>query len=234
MRLAIVIPFYNEEKNLIKVIREWNGFNMGKKYNSKVIFINDNSSDNSIEVIKKNINSKYEIITTNSIGAGNACYIGYQAAVNQNFDIILQIDSDGQCSYEYLEKFLINIEDDETDIVIGHRHIREDGITRLITSKALSYLIFLFYGFYINDANCPYRLIKKDILKKIIDEIESKNNYKEIYLKNILMTFISKKNNYRIKFNKIIFKKRYYGKSNYNYIKMIKIFTQFLIKTRFN
>ena len=55
MRLAIVIPFYNEEKNLIKVIQEWNGFNMGKKYNSKVIFINDNSSDNSIQVIKKTL-----------------------------------------------------------------------------------------------------------------------------------------------------------------------------------
>ena len=215
MKLAIVIPFYNEEENLIKVIEEWNNFNINKKYNSKVIFINDNSFDDSIKVIEKNINSKYEIITTNGIGAGNSCYIGYQAAVNQNFDIILQIDADGQCSYEYLDKFLTDIIDKEIDIVIGHRYKREDGIIRLLTSKILSYLIFLFFGFYINDANCPYRLIKKDVLKKIIDEIESKNNYKEIYLKNILITLISKKNNYRIKFNKIIFKKIYFENKDF-------------------
>ena len=67
MKIAIIIPFYNEEQNLHYFLKEWNNFLKSlrkKKYVLNFFFINDGSTDYSVEIIKKN-SDKYEYILPN-------------------------------------------------------------------------------------------------------------------------------------------------------------------------
>ena len=66
MRIAIIVPFYNEKDNLPFFINEWESYlNFNKKLRNKFffIFINDGSTDDSLKQIKNNIKSlKFKII----------------------------------------------------------------------------------------------------------------------------------------------------------------------------
>lgn len=228
MSLAIVIPFFNEERNLIKVIDEWEESLKKIDLQKKFFFINDGSTDNSINIIKNKTKSKFIIINTNRLGAGQACLIGYEQAIKEDYDLILQIDADGQCDPKFFEYFYNKVHNFSNKIIIGHRYKREDGFLRLLTSVLLSISIYIKTGIFVIDSNCPYRLIKKDTLKQFLEIINNNEKYKRIYLINVLMSVILKKNKIKISFIKIIFKKRYYGNSHFNYGKMFKLFKQLI------
>ena len=160
-KLAIIIPVFNEENNIEKLITDW--FKEISKYykkNFKFIIINDGSTDDTHKKLKK-IKSNFLIyINQKNIGHGNTCFKGYKLALKK-YDLIFQIDSDNQCDPKYFKYFIKSI--DHEDAVFGNRVTREDGILRIIFSKVLSIIIFLRTFVYIKDANVPYRMIKRKI-----------------------------------------------------------------------
>ena len=103
------------------------------------------------------------------------------------------------------------------DIVFGNRVQREDGYIRKIFSIILSILIFIRTFVYIKDSNVPYRMIKSQVLEKVINKIP-----KKIILKNVYLSYLIEKN-YSLKWININFKKREFGKSKYNLINMISM-----------
>jgi glycosyltransferase involved in cell wall biosynthesis len=208
--LAIVMPVYNEQDNIQKVLKMWlkkiKLFNF-KKFN--FIIINDGSTDLTLKNIKK-INSKhFVIINTKNNGHGSACLTGYKFAVKNDYEWIFQIDSDGQCNPKYFSLFIKKSE--EKPIIFGHRHKRNDGLMRLFFSKILTILIFFKTNLFIKDANVPYRLIKSNYLKKVIRKFPSK-----LILKNILISIRLKFFFNNIYFIPIVFDKRISGKTKYN------------------
>ena len=112
MKIAIIIPFYNEEQNLLHFLNEWNNLLKSfdkKKYKLNFFFINDGSTDNSVEIIRKNSDKlKFKIINKKNSGHGDTCKYGYDLITNKNYsyDYLLQIDSDNQCNPKYLINFL--------------------------------------------------------------------------------------------------------------------------------
>ena len=169
-KLAIIIPVYNEEKNIEKLIKDW-AKEISKHYKNefKMIVINDGSTDKTHEILK-NISKKLIIyINQKNMGHGNTCVKGYNYALKKNFDIIFQIDSDDQCDPKYFKLFLDKIS--SKDAVYGQRVTREDGLLRLVFSKVLSILIFLRTLVYIKDSNVPYRMIKSKVLRAVINQI---------------------------------------------------------------
>ena len=223
--LAIIIPVYNEEKNISKLLSDW--LRIVPKYhkkNYKFIIINDGSIDKTHNKIKK-IKSKYiYYIRQKNIGHGSTCIKGYKLAIKKNFDTILQIDSDDQCDPKYFKLFLKEIK--KNDIVFGYRMHREDGYFRKIFSHVLSLLIFLKTAVYIKDSNVPYRMIKKPVLEKVINNIP-----KKIILKNVYLSYLIKKN-YSIRWVNINFKKRKFGKSKYSLLNMIFMTVNLIINLK--
>ncbi len=216
MSLAIVIPVFNEEKNIKKLIKDWRSAvrkNYKKKY--KFIIVNDGSTDKTHQILKS-INKKNIVyILQKNSGHGNACLKGYKLALKKNFEIIMQIDSDNQCDPIYFEKFLNLIKDN--DAVFGNRVSREDGFLRIIFSRILSILIYLKTMILIKDPNVPYRAIKSKVLKSIIYKIP-----KKIDLKNCYLSYLLEKN-YKVEWIKINFRKRYYGETKYKFNHMGKL-----------
>ena len=98
--LYIIVPAYNEEENIKKVINEW--YPIIEKYNgankSRLVIINDGSKDNTYEIVKKECETKplIELLTKQNSGHGATILYGYNYALNNNADYIFQTDSDLQ------------------------------------------------------------------------------------------------------------------------------------------
>ena len=83
-RLGIVIPVYNEEDIIEKVIYDW--LTVAKKFNGFLIIINDGSTDNSIKILEKlkKINNRVLVINKKNSGHGPTVYMGYKIALKKS------------------------------------------------------------------------------------------------------------------------------------------------------
>lgn len=234
MKIAIIVPFYNEENNLTYFINEWEKFLNSKKKISSVFFfyfINDGSTDNSVNEIKKKIKKlNYKIIDKKNSGHGDTCRFAYNLIVNKKkFDYLLQIDSDNQCDPKYISKFYDLIKNKNYKFIFGFRKSREDGFLRVFISRILSLSILIKKNIYIKDLNTPYRLMNIKELKKILIKIDKNKKYRNISLFNCVLSYEIQKN-YQISWVDIKFRKRIFGSTKYNFLDMLKIYINLLIK----
>lgn len=206
-KLAIIIPIFNEEKNIYKVFTEWSKVvSRYYKYDYKFILINDGSTDNTHNVVKKIKKPYVFYINQKNIGHGNTCLKGYKIALQKKFDLIMQIDSDYQCDPKYFRNFLKHSNKEEA--VFGFRATREDGKLRKFFSFLLSLLIFFKTFTFVKDPNVPYRVLKSKVLESEIKKIPAK-----VLLKNVYLSYLIQKN-YKIKWININFRKRLLAKQN--------------------
>ena len=222
--LGIVIPVYNEENIIQKVLLEWNEYLIKKKIKYEFIVINDGSSDKTknklLEISKALKNIK--IIDKKNSGHGPSCIKGYNYCVeSKKFDWILQIDSDYQCNPIFFSDFLIY--SNEYDAIFGNRKIRYDGAFRTVCSYIIMISILLMKFKFIRDPNVPYRLMKTSILKKSLEDFPL-----SFYLSNIFISYKIIKI-CKIKWVDIMFRNRIFVSSERNKIKMLFRFLQLLM-----
>ncbi|MBI4170644.1 MAG: glycosyltransferase family 2 protein, partial [Candidatus Aenigmarchaeota archaeon] len=111
MKVAIVMPAYNEEKTIGSAVK-------GCKRYGTVIVINDASKDKTAEVAK---NAGATVITHKiNRGLGGALRTGFDAALKTGADVIITIDADGQHLPEEIPKFINKIKEGY-DFVLGAR-----------------------------------------------------------------------------------------------------------------
>ncbi len=234
MKIAIIVPFYNESKNLVFFINEWEkllNFQTEIRKSLCFFFINDGSTDSSVKNIRKNIKKiKYHIINKKNTGHGDSCRYGYSFVSKKykQFKYLMQIDSDNQCDPKYLVSFYNLIKNKRGDFIFGNRKTRKDGYARLLISKLLSGTFFLKKFIYIKDLNTPYRLMKTEKVRKILYNIK-KNNKSSIHLFNCVLTYEIVKI-YKIIWIDINFRDRKYGKSKFNLLKMFYMYLNFFLK----
>ena len=234
MKIAILVPFFNEKDNLIFFINEWEKFLGTKKKLRNLLyfyFINDGSTDQSVKKIHESVKKlRFQIINKKNSGHGDTCRFGYNLIVNKKkFDYLLQIDSDNQCDPKYMSKFYDLIKNKNYKFIFGFRKSREDGFLRVFISRILSLSILIKKNIYIKDLNTPYRLMNIKELKKILIKIDKNKKYKNISLFNCVLSYEIQKNN-KISWIDIKFRKRIFGSTKYNFLDMIKIYTNLLIK----
>ena len=234
-KIAILIPYYNEEKNLIHFIKEWENFSSSNKKLGKnlfFLFFDDGSTDNSTKLIREKIKKiKYRIVRKKNSGHGDTCKFGYKYILKRfkNFDYVLQIDSDNQCNPKYLLKFYNLIRKEKYHFIYGYRKIREDGFLRFIISRVMSLTFFLKKFLFIKDLNTPYRIMRLSELKKVFKIINKTKKYNNIMLFNCLLSYAIQKQ-YNIKWIDISFRKRYFGTSKYNFSKMLAMYINLISK----
>lgn len=121
--LIILIPAYNEEKNIENVIKKF------KKY-SEVLVIDDNSEDTTYKIAKKNAN--YIIKNKKNYGYDKALRIGIKYIIeNIKKKFIISVDGDGQHNPSSLRRFLIKIKN--YDIIVGKRNLLNRKIEKKIS-----------------------------------------------------------------------------------------------------
>ncbi len=183
-KIFIVLPIYNEEKIIEKVINEL--IDKTSEFNIKIVLINDGSKDETKEKIEKfkDVNNVI-IFNKQNEGHGQTILLGYKYAIKNDCDYIFQIDSDDQFYTEDIKEFLRK--DFNENLIIGKRKKRKDKLIRLIITNLMKFIILIFHGVLVKDANSPFRLIRKSFLSKNINKIE------DSIIPNILLSIIAAK-----------------------------------------
>ncbi len=91
-----------------------------------------------------------EVLTKPNSGHGATLLYGYSYALRQNADYIFQTDADGQTLSS--EFFPFWEERRNSDVIIGHRRHRQDGVSRIIVTKVLKLVLRIIFGLEIIDA----------------------------------------------------------------------------------
>ena len=217
-KLYIIIPAYNEEANLDAVIRQWYPVVEGIGGDSRLVIIDDGSSDATYEILLKN-QGKYPLLqpmTKVNGGHGATVLYGYRYAINNGADYIFQTDSDGQTDPAEFKQFWDLRK--EYDAIIGARPGRQDGAARKFVEGTLLFILRLTFGVKIPDSNAPFRLMKRELVEKYIDKIPEDFN-----LPNVMFTTYFSYFHEKLKFLDISFKPRQGGTNSINIKKIVKI-----------
>lgn len=136
-----MIPAYNEEKNIRMVIDSL-------KYQSPeidIVIINDGSTDNTAKEIRQ---AWVKVINlSQNLGIGGAVQTGFIYAKRNNYDVVIQVDGDGQHDPKDLNKLVEPIKKKEADMVIGSRFVEKTAYKSSRMRKAGIYFFSKLVSF---------------------------------------------------------------------------------------
>lgn len=217
-KLYIVIPAYNEEENIEAVIKEWYPIVERIGNGSRLVIIDDGSKDSTYSIMKNYADDleAFEPLTKPNGGHGATVLYGYKYAVDKGADYVFQTDSDGQTVPEEFWQFW---EDrDNWDMIIGQRKGRQDGLSRVLVTKTLKFVLWLSFRVRLKDANTPFRLMKADVLKEQLGLIPDGYN-----LSNVLISVIYARKGLKVRYIPITFRPRQGGVNSINMKRIFKI-----------
>ena len=190
-KILLIIPAYNEEENILKTYKTIINYNKQNKTNYDVVVINDGSTDNTENILSKNNINHIKLI--HNLGIGGAVQTGYKYALENDYDIAIQYDGDGQHDVRYVENIIDPIVKGKADFVIGYRFIKKNKdnfqstFARRIGINLISFFIKKVSGEKIYDTTSGFRACNK----KIIGEFSS--NYPTEYPEPITTVELLKK-----------------------------------------
>lgn len=205
--LVLVMPVYNEEASVRKVVKEW--FEEVSCWEENFLFLalDDGSTDHTPAILERlagQLGSRFRILRKTNSGHGQTCIEGYRKAAELDAEWIMQIDSDGQCDPQYFHRLWR--ERGEADVVYGVRRRRDDGWRRMIASAVLRWALFARLGILVPDANVPYRLMRTSAVMPLVERIP-----KDFSLGNIALACLCAKAHLRTRHVPIRFGERYGG-----------------------
>ncbi len=210
MKISLIIPVHNEEGNIPIVYREakevLEELQREKNYDYEIIFINDGSTDRTLEVLKK-IKIKDRTIRVLNMdrnrGQSSALTAGFQMAEGE---IIVSMDGDGQNNPIYIKNLVTKLEEGYK-VVTGYRVKRKAPfLTRTLPSKIANWLIAQITGVKLRDNGCSLKAYLSPIPKKY--QIPKG-------LHRFLPALFGVKNSEVCEIP-VIDRPRFYGKSHYN------------------
>ncbi len=158
-KTLVIIPAYNEENNIKIVIDSLSEMYPEIDY----IVINDCSNDRTKEVLQQ-MHANYIDLPLN-LGIGGGVQTGYIYAYENQYDVAVQIDGDGQHDITYLKDVIAPILNDTADCVIGSRYINNEGFQssfmRRVGINFLSRLIKICTGISVKDVTSGFRAVNR-------------------------------------------------------------------------
>lgn len=160
--VLIMIPAYNEEKNIQTVVK-----NLETNFPEyDYVVINDCSADSTLQILEKN-HFNYVSLPHN-LGIGGAVQTGYMYARDYGYDIAIQLDGDGQHDPAYIKDLILPIENGEAEYVIGSRFIEHEGFqsssTRRMGINILSGWIKMLCGKKVFDVTSGFRAVNRSCI----------------------------------------------------------------------
>ncbi len=175
MKLAIVIPAYNEEKTLGKVLNSLPRRLPGIK-KIEVIVVSDGSIDRTSEIALK----ANTVLIEHDLnrGLGGALGTGFAYAKKEKFDALLTFDADGQHRIADIWPVLKPIINKKTDVSIGSRLKNAKGMPwyRIIGIWGLNLITLAFFWVWTTDSQSGLRAFSK----KAIEKIDIRSNRMEV------------------------------------------------------
>lgn len=203
--ISIIIPCYNEENNLKKgVLNEVFDFLKSQKFEWEVIICNDESTDNSLQLVKDFVSKHqgFKLLNLPHGGKPSAVWGGIKEA---KYPVVLFTDMDQSTPLKELTKLLPYF-DDGYDVVIGSRGVSREGNSLIRKIMARGFLMGrrLVLLPKIIDTQCGFKAMNTDLAKKIFPKLEffkDKSNKKgwRVSAFDVELLFMAQKWGYKIK-----------------------------------
>lgn len=156
MKVAIVMPAYNEEETIGKVIGVAKGF-------GDVIVVNDASTDKTREIAEKC--GAIVIGHNKNMGLGSSLRDGFKEALKMKADVVITIDADGQHNAGDIPKFLEKLEEGY-EFVLGQRNLARYPFTKKFGNFFLNIVTNVVSGTTLKDTESGFRAVKASALRK--------------------------------------------------------------------
>lgn len=167
MDISVVIPLYNEEESLPE-LTEWIQRMMNENgFSFEIIFIDDGSTDNSWNVIKK-LKKRFNEI----VGIRFSRNYGKSAGLNEGFkhakgEVVITMDADLQDSPDEIPALYNMIMNDGYDLVSGWKKQRYDPLSKTLPTKLFNAVARLMSGIKLHDFNCGLKAYRSNVIKSI-------------------------------------------------------------------
>lgn len=159
MRLLVIIPCFNEQHNIKKVVEELHRLKLPPCYSLSVLVINDASTDQTISIVKT-LPCNYLDVPVN-LGIWGAVQAGFVFAQRYHYDAVVRVDGDGQHPVEQIPILLKHSAQHQADVVIGSRFIEHNGYQSTFWRRLgiffLSKLAKTLTGHVITDTTSGFR-----------------------------------------------------------------------------
>lgn len=208
----MVIPTYNEAGNIERMLQKIFSLNLPKL---EVLIVDDNSPDGTAELVA--LRSKFDprvhlIKRAGKLGLGTAYVAGFQHALQNGYDLILEMDADFSHNPEDLPRLLQSM--DEHDLVIGSRYVSGVNVinwplSRLLLSVFASWYTRLITRMPIQDCTSGFKCFHRRVLEAInLDRVVSNG-----YAFQIELHYKAWRRGFRIVEIPIVFTERLSGRS---------------------
>jgi glycosyltransferase involved in cell wall biosynthesis len=176
LNILIIIPAFNEEATLRDVVE---GIRRSLPQ-ADILVVNDGSTDATETVAKSEgvllLNHPY------NMGIGATMQTGFLYALNAGYDLVAQIDGDGQHNAEFLPSLIKPIVEKKCNLVIGSRYLSDGGfkssLPRRLGMRFFSGLVRLFTGKKVTDPTSGFRALDRKVIELFSEEYPS--DYPEV------------------------------------------------------
>lgn len=154
-KTIIIIPAYNEEKNIAAVLRDIKGKNLG----ADILVIDDGSLDRTKEIaMSEGVNVISHLY---NLGYGAALQTGFKYSIKNGYDFVVQFDGDGQHDPDELLPMINELKKNDADIIIGSRFLGKGnfkmGILKKTVVSFMKFLIKLSTGYRVTDPTSGFK-----------------------------------------------------------------------------
>ena len=206
--ISIVIPVYNEAKNITQLYEEITKAMASLERSFEIIFIDDGSTDGTFDALG-DIYKKAEEAGINLVCIQLEHNTGKSAGLQTGFkeakgDIILTMDGDLQDDPNEIHKFIEKM-DEGHDLVSGWKFKRRDPFTKILPSKIFNIITSWLTGIKIHDFNCCFKAYRREVIKRL-------DIYGDLY--RFIPALVFHKG-FRITEIKVNHRSRIHGKSKY-------------------
>ena len=223
MALSLVIPFYNEEKNVREVIGGLFDTFQRSSIDYELILVNNGSTDKTpqileglarekpgaVKVVHVSVNQGYGWGIINGLKRVSGKYVGF-------------MDGDGQIKPSDVLRVYSKLVDEDLDLCQVKRVAREDGLARKFISYCYNFVFRFLFSLNVKDINATPKIMRREIYEKL--DLVSKDWFldAEVIIKCTRM-------NCKIGEVSVTFRKRETGKSYVNFSTILEFLKNMII-----
>jgi undecaprenyl-phosphate 4-deoxy-4-formamido-L-arabinose transferase len=210
--ISLVIPVYNEEANLPRLIERLRSVMQTMGRNHEIIFVDDGSRDNSLSVLKSFlVYPEVKVVElTRNYGQHAAVFSGFSIVRG---DIVITLDADLQNPPEEIPNLIRVMEEGDYDVVGTIRKERKDSFFRTFPSRIINAVTRKIIKVNMSDWGCMLRAYRRNIVERMV------NCHEHSTFIPALATYFAKK----VTEIEVTHQERHAGESHYSLRKLVNL-----------
>lgn len=173
--LSVVIPAYNEERNIERTVKQIHQFLTEGGYSFEIIVVDDGSSDSTVTLAEKllPVMPQLNLLKNHHRGKGFTVRTGILSAKGS---LVLFVDADGSTPIREVKRLFLWLTDHSFDIAIASREgpgakREQEPYYRHLMGRVFNYVVQILALPGIKDSQCGFKLFKEEVAKKIFSHL---------------------------------------------------------------